>query len=240
MAYKRLLQLLLLLSFWHTATAQPPFSDTVRQSGFYGSPEHLYTGSMGSYKSLYNGTEYIGSYPGTTGNPYFEWDTLQPAFIQYTGVQYQNIGLKYDLVSQEVVLRGRQNLLLSLVTEKIAYFSINGHLFLHMLNDSSTGLPQAGYYEVLYGGRTTVLALRKKQVERAPNVADLNIFRQYNQYFVKKASLYHPVDSEKSLLNLFELGSALKKQLRENKLRFKKAPEQSIIKAVTYYDQLKN
>jgi hypothetical protein len=196
---------------------------------------------MGGYKSLYNGTEYIGFYPGTTGHPYFEWDTLRPGMIQYDGIRYQHIGLKYDLVSNEVVLKGKQNLMISLVPQKIDFFSIEGHVFVPAGQDSTTQLPPTGFFEVLYGGRATVLAKRTKQVQRGARVEDPYIFRQYDSYFVKANGAYHPVDSEKDLLLVFnDQQEALKSYLRRNGINFKKDKETSIIRTASYYDQLKN
>lgn len=202
----------------------------------------LYRTSIGGYKNLYAGIEYIGSYPGTTGHPFFEWDTLQQGVVYYNGIRYPDVGVKYDLVSEQLLLLGKQNLFIALIPQKIDFFSIKNHLFVHVKPDSTTQrLPDAGFYEVLYGGPTTVLAKRKKKIERSSRVEDPFIFKQFNTYFVKSSGVYYPVESEKDLLELFgSEAESLKKQLRENGLRFKKDREQSIIKAVAYYDQLKN
>lgn len=202
----------------------------------------VYKKGMGDYKSLYNGIEYIGSYPGTTGHPYFKWDTLQQGTIKYNGIYYPDVGLKYDLVSNEVILLGKQNLSISLVPQKIDFFSISGHLFIHLRQDSTIQqLPEAGFYEVLYDGRAMVLARRKKGVERASSVEDPFIFRQYNSFFVKRNNRFYPVNSEKELLLLFgDQKEALKKHLLQNGIKFRKEREKSIIQTVAFYDQLKN
>jgi hypothetical protein len=99
----------------------------------------------------------------------------------------------------------------------------------------------AGFYEVLYGGPATVLAKRKKQVQRGVRVEDPYIFKQYDSYFVKHNGIYRSVAAEKDLLLLFgDRKEVLKTYLRTNNINFKKDNEAGLVKTAAYYDQLKN
>lgn len=240
----RLLLLFFLFPFTVTyqATAQP--SHTVSSSNQTALLKALqvYQNTMDGYKALYNGIEYTRSYPGTTGHPYYESDTLQQGSILYDGVFYPQIGLKYNLVSHEVILIGKQNLAISLIPEKIQSFTIKDHHFIQVKVDSSVDKAASdGYFEVLYNGPTTVLASRRKNIERGSRVEDPMLFKPYNRYFIKKNGSYYPIESEKALLALCDdQKEVLKTYLRKTKLNFKKDIENSLVKAVSYYDQLKN
>jgi hypothetical protein len=239
---------LLLLSFLcnitlsHFATAQQQVADTAAEQSALQKTLQRYQSTMCGYNALYNGIEYTASYPGTSGHPYYEWDTLQQGSIFYDGVFYPNIGLKFNLVNNDVILMGKQNLAVSLIPEKIQSFTIRDHQFIHVKEDSTADkLTNGGYYEVLYSGPTSVLATRKKNVERSTRVEDPMVFKQYNRYFVKKKGVYYPVETANDLLALCEdQKEALKTYLRKSKLNFKKNPENSFVNAVSYYDQLKN
>ena len=244
MVFKQLLIIVLLhlVCLSVPINAQSFVTDTVVNEGLSREAINIYRNKLGGYNNLYNGIEYIGSYPGTTGHPYFEWDTLQHGFLKYNGVIYPDIGLKYDLVSNQLVLTGKQNLSISLLTKNVSFFSINGHFFINSIQDSITErLPETGFYEVLYSGPTTILAIRKKKVERSSRVEDPFIFKQYNTYYIKKDGAYKPVEDERDLLFLLgEHKNELRTYLRQNKMTFKKEREKSLVKVVTYYDQLKN
>ena len=202
----------------------------------------FYRSHTAGYKGLYNGTEYTGSYPGTTGHPYFIWDTLQQGAVKYDGIYYPQVGLKYDLVSDELVLLGKQNLAISLIPSKIDYFTIGDHLYLNNRQDTATRQPgQARFYEVLYNGSVLLLANRIKKVERSSRVEDPFIFKPYNYYFIKKGNAFIQVSSVKAFLNIFnEHRENLRQYIRKNNLNFRKDFEASLMQATRYVDQLTN
>jgi hypothetical protein len=222
----------------HAQTINP---DTASMETAFRNTAAVYKNAVDGYNNLYNGKEYIGSYPGTTGHPNFAWDSLQRGAITYGGVYYPEIRLKYDLVSGEIVVLGKQNLLLSLIPEKIDNFSLENHVFVNVRPDSSRQRLEAGFYEVLYNGATPVLARHIKKIERASRVEDPYIFKQYTYFYIKKENVYYPVENENDLLRL--LGNkkeALKRYLRESNANFKKNKGNSIVQTVAYYDQQKN
>jgi hypothetical protein len=202
----------------------------------------FYKSHTAGYISLYNGIEYTGSYPGTTGHPYFKWDTLQQGSIKYNGIYYPQVGLKYDLVSDELVLLGKQNLAISLIPSKIDYFTLGEHLYINNRQDTATQHSgQARFYEVLYNGSVVLLANRSKKVERSSRVEDPFIFKPYNYYFIKKNNDFIQVSSEKAFLNIFNgQRENLRQYIRKNNLNFRKDFEASLMQATRYVDQLTN
>ncbi|MBD0333010.1 MAG: hypothetical protein ICV66_10165 [Chitinophagaceae bacterium] len=242
-------QWIVIITFASINTETEAQTDTSNASIYTAALENtiqFYIDKLNGYQGLYNGSEYIGSYPGTTGSPFFEGETLQKGYISFDGVLYQNIGLKYDLVSNQVIIKAKQNLLMALVREKIDYFSLNGHLFIHLIPDTARNdFPEPGFYEVLYEvlyeGPVRVLARRNKNVERGVKPEDPNIFRQYNHYYIEKNSRFYPISSQGELIAVFaDRKEEMKNYLRRSKAKFKKDPQKNIVEAAEYYGSLKN
>ena len=202
----------------------------------------LYVNRLGENSNLYNGSEYIYSYHGIRGHPFFESDRLLNGEIEYDGILYKNVPMSYDLVRDEVFINEPgQNFNIKLVTEKIRYFSLSDRLFVRMLQDSMRNPSlTTGFYHVLYNGRVSVLARLTKKIQSG-NAEDSIKFVQYTNFWVKKDNEYQPVENKKTLLNIFgDQKDPVRKYLRKNKVNYKKDPASAIIKAAEYYGSLKN
>lgn len=222
-----------------TAAAQMRSADPAFRASVLQNAVKAYRNAMGDNLLLYNGAEYTGSYPGVAGHPYFLSGDLQPGAVYYEGVYYPDMLIKYDLVSNELVIKGKQNVQIVLPPEKIGHFYIGNHLFVKLTLDSGE-LAAPYFYEQLYKGRLTVWLKQRKQAERGFRAEDPYHFTQYNTYVIEKENRYITVDNEKALMALFgNEREAVRKYLRTQKQRFKKDPGQTIIKAVAYYDGLK-
>ena len=196
-----------------------------------------YMGTVGGTAAIYNGPEYTGSYPLTTGTPFFDTSDFQRAVISYGGVTYKDILLAYDLVSNEIAIKGYQGLSIRLDPNKVDYFLLRGHHFVRA--ESTVGNGSVDFYDLLYDGPVILYAKRSKQVERAFNPADPYFFRPYNYYFLQKESQTCPIEGKKDLLKLFKNRSSdIKAFWKKNKTDFKKQTEQAIVTTVAYYAQL--
>ena len=64
-------------------------------------------------------------------------------------------------------------------------------------------------------------------------------FNEYNYYYLKLGNTYYEVRSSKALLNiLHDKSSEIKAFMHQNKLNFKKEPEQTLQRVADYYAQL--
>ena len=197
--------------------------------------------AVGGSANLYNGTEYTASYPFTTGSPFWDTSGFKSGIISYEGVVYKDIPISYDLVSNEVLIKGYQQLTIKLDASKINFFLINGHLFVRLNGEANTrNLLPADIYELSYNGNIKLYVKRKKQAERSFNPADPDRIVAYNAYFVQKDSLYHQVSSKNALLKLFrDKSDAIRTFWKENNLNFRTDPEKTIIQTITYYTKTK-
>ena len=235
----RLLLLLPLLCFCH-AQAQTYLNDSLSHN-ISGNIVTNYTYSRDMNLLLYNGIEYARSYPGTTGYPFFITDTFQRSSLLYDGVLYQNVPLAYDAVSQRVVIKNRDSFLIELVPEKVNSFLFKNHVFVSLTPSliKSDAMPP-GLYEMYDYKVVTVFIHHQKEVQRAINAADLDHFADFDAYFIKKGENYFSIKSSNDLLSVFgDRSNEMKSFLHQNKISFKKHPEEAVVKAASYYAQLK-
>jgi hypothetical protein len=231
------------LDFSYQCPAQPviPDSGLYRQSVKYAID--FYMTGMGKRSYLYNGSEYIFNNHGINGHPFFGSDQLIRSEIEYDGTLYNDVPLSYDLVQDKIFTTdSSMNFNIRLFNERVSYFSMMGHTFVWLAQDSGKASAVApGFYDLLYNSKIKVLAKRTKQAEQGFKSEDPVRFVAYNEYFIWMNENYLKVESKKSLISAFpDKKDLVKKYYRKNDLDFKKDPENAIVRTTAYYSQLKN
>ncbi len=204
----------------------------------------VYERSLGEQSGIYRGPGYIGHpYPTTNGHPFFETPDQTIGTIYYDGMLYKDIPIWYDLVKDQVIVLHTDGLSkISLHNEKIDYFSLYNHLFIHIKKDTSnTSFLSAGFYDRVYQGKTEVLVMRSKGSLKDATTQGIfiKILKQKNDFYIKKGEKYYPVESAGSVLKA--LGSKQKEIqefLKKSNVKFRKDPENAIVRMVGYYDLL--
>ncbi len=204
----------------------------------------VYYQSLGEQSGIYRGVEYTG-YPFVikTGHQYFENTDPDLGSVFYDGMLYKNIPMWYDLVKNQLIvqyLNHYSNVVLH--SELIDHFSILNHHFIHIRKDSSVVFPLSpGFYDRVYQGKTVILVKRSKSTMK--DVRSEGIFlavsEQKNVYYLNTGGKYIQVESQGSVLKV--LGNKQKEIqefMKKNNVKFRKDPENAIVRMVTYYDQL--
>jgi hypothetical protein len=226
--------------FFHSAFSQTAVSDSTFYERVLQSAVQQYRDAAGSNLLLYKGAEYTSFYSNTIGTPFFGTDSLQPGTVSYDGIVYPDLPVKYDLVNNDLLLQAPQNLLIKLAPEKVDSFRIGNHVFVRLQKDSSTQNVPVGYHERLYAGSTTAWLRLRKQPVRGFLAEDPEHFAQYDTYYIAQNGRFYALADEKDLLRLFGTQrNAVKKYLRKERLRFKKEPRLTVVRAAAYYDSLK-
>jgi len=201
----------------------------------------LYYRSIGDNNHLYNGSEYVSPVYRQDLSPYFKTVGMTNGYLMYDGTRYEDVPLLYDLMQQRVVTYRRdQHFRITLAPEKVAYFSILGHLFVRIEADSGHGSGiDAGYYDWLYDGRVRAYALRtKKLVENIVDNQPVTKMIEEEHYFIWKEGNYYSIYNKQSLLSAFkDKKKEIRKYLRKNGFRFRRDPENTMIQAADYYDR---
>jgi hypothetical protein len=190
---------------------------------------------------LYNGTEHLGYSFKIKGHAYFLQRELQTGSVVYDGLEFVNVLMLYDLLKDQVVIQHFNGFSkIALVPEKVSAFTLNGHHFIRLTGDSLSNSPIiTGFYDELYTGRSKVLGKRGKIIEETIKDEVEREFIQLDLFFIQKDSTYYPVKSYKSLLTILkDRSKEVKQYLRKNRIRYRKGPENAILKATVYYDSL--
>ena len=238
----RLICLFYSLVFSHVCIGQSYLSDSAFYRQAVDHAVGLYVSSLGENSHLYNGSEYIFSSHGIKGSPFFVSDQPLIGSIIYDGTEYNNVRLSYDLVQDRVFITDKgMGFNIQLINEKTASFTLDGHRFIHIHADSSNGLSFGdGFYELLYAGRSTAIAKRKKQVDEGFKAEDSLKYNTYNFFYARKDESYVRVENKNNLIDLFaDQKDKIKKFYRKNNRLFKKNLEEATIRTCEYYDQLK-
>jgi hypothetical protein len=229
--------------FWGKLNAQSYLTDSAYYSQSLNNAISLYTNILGKTTHLFNGSEYIFNNHGVSGHAFFGESEPTKGEVFYDGTLYPNVSLAYDLSRDEVLVNNNpgQDFNLKLITERVKYFSVLNHVFVRIVPDNTLKgyIPTEGFYDLLYNGKVTVLAKRRKQIEQGFKAEESLHFVQYNEYFIKKDNVYYPIDGKGSLLNVFhDQKDKMKKFYRKSDLNYKKNPENAIVRTAEYYAQL--
>ncbi len=200
-----------------------------------------YRNARGGHAHLYNGTEYVSSDKyHLIGHPDFMVDTLVTGAVLYDGSLYENIPMLYDMREDELVIHNyNTNLKIRLVKDKIEHFTLNGHTFQKYEKDSIAEAPlESGFYDVLQQGSVNLIVKRIKNISETATTRGLNGEYLYaTKFFIQKNGRYYPVKSKSSVFKVLAGNkSQLQKQLRANKLKFRRNREEAIQTMVQYYN----
>jgi hypothetical protein len=191
-----------LLPYCSIANAQ--FESVSSGDSSLGSVYHIYMSVVGGSASLYSGAEYTATYPGARGTPFFGMQPFEKGMVNYKGVRYPGVAMAYDMVAGDLVIKSFNGLNMILPARSVDSFRIEGHLFIHLRPDSTTG-PEIGegFFELLAGRKAEVLARRVRQVERGASAEEPFRFAEYTAFFVRKDGKYYRIDKKNDLKQLY-------------------------------------
>lgn len=190
---------------------------------------------------LYNGLEHPGYSVRIKGHAYFQQKELEIGTIVYDELAFANVPMLYDLVKDQVVIQYANGFTkIGLVSEKVKEFTLLNHHFIRLQADSISGSPIiTGFYDELYTGKLILLAKRIKFIDETIKDELEREFLPNDLFFIKKEGVYYAVKSYKGLLLVLkDKAAAVKQYLRKNRIKFRKGPENAIVKATVYYDSL--
>lgn len=239
---RKILLFTLLLMPCAAAFSQPQldtaFLNTARANtiGFY----HK---AIGGQSALYNGRKYQAPEHTLEQHPFFSSPDWIMGSVNYDGETFDDIPLMYDLYNQVVVTEHRPSgHPTQLVSEKLQQFSLAGHTFAIIENESvGNSLPRSGFYDVLYPGETKVIAERRKLLREDVTATSIErTFDEKNRYYIFTNGVFFPVRSKASVLKVLgDKKQLLKKYLKQRRMPFSKNRELLLRTLAEYYDTLK-
>lgn len=203
-----------------------------------------YITSVDNDGHIYNGKEYV-NYDKyyMKGHQFFKFDEEEESDVFYEGYLFTKVPLLYDAVLDQIIIsEPNGSLQFKLENQKVGYFRVHEHLFIHLNTDSvASSSMRPGFYDLLVNGKTQVLARRTKRMfEDATPRGMEGEFIIDDKFFVRRDNEYYPVSNKRTILKVFnDTKKELQKYSRSQHLNFKKENrESSLIKLVQYYDTL--
>jgi hypothetical protein len=225
----------LFFSVISTLAQETPGNDSLRKAQLLA----YHDVTVQQQQRLYNGKEHTGYSPRIKGHAYYLTREWQYGSVLYDGVHYKDVAILYDSYKDQVVVKHpNDQFIVSLVSPKVNSFTIAGRRFIPLEADQPQNI-KGGFYELLTDGTVQVLAKRWKTMREYINVTMEYEFMEHNQYIIKKDGTYNIIRSEGKLLDVLgDKRAEVKQYLKKNGIRYKKTPEEAIVKAVEYYQSL--
>jgi len=202
----------------------------------------IYLKAMHTQSRLYNGSKYSPPDHTLEEHPFFHSADWITGTVYYDGELFTNVPLMYDLAGQMLVTEHAANgHAIRLVEEKLAHFTLDGHYFERIINDSvANSLPSTGFYEVLYQGPTKLV--KRHQSSLREQIISGSVERSYDEkskFFLMRNGTFFPVKNKASLLKLLSnRKNELKKFFRQRRLSFSENRELTLKSLAEHYDTL--
>ncbi|MEZ4900343.1 MAG: hypothetical protein R2822_00490 [Spirosomataceae bacterium] len=215
----------------NTATTTPPnLATTMYQAATILSPH------------LYNGNRYHIYDSRSLDHQFFQTEEWAKGVIEYDGQRFEEVPMLYDIFKDQVVIQYKGHPgLIQLQSERVRAFSYIDHHFIRIESDRTAGVNlSTGFYDILYDGKTQVLARRTKLRQEQIEGDKVKVsFSSKDVFYIKKEGKYYSANTKNGVLSVFEdQKKALKKYLREQRLNYRKNTEVALVKLATYYDQI--
>jgi len=192
---------------------------------------------------LYSGREYIPNGQRANGFRFFGSDSSIAGSIYYDDNLYLNVKMRYDLVLDELVIEDyTNNNAIKLTKEKVDYFNMPNHFFVRIVPDKSfSAILSPGFYEQLRNEPVLVFAKHEKKLVFSSKAEEEAKYIEYIFYFIKIKNVFYKIESEHAILQAMkDEKDLMKKYIRENKISFKRNPEDALTKTAEYYSHLMN
>ena len=224
---------------------QTSIGDTTGQQVALTRITDAYNKAIGQQSRLYNGQEHNPYSPFIKGTAYFsDVNDFNPGTVTYDGIFYKDVPMMYDLYKDVVVAQLYNKFsTYCLINERVQSFDLLHHHFVYIVADSlnvKVGI-NTGFYDQLYSGNNlAVLVKRSKAIQSTSSSNTIETyFTSSKSFYLRKGNNYYSISGQSSLLNILkDKKKDLQQYIKTNKIKFKKAPEETMVAIVSRYDEL--
>jgi hypothetical protein len=157
------------------------------------------------------------------------------------GKVYNDLKIKYDIFSDEIILFVNPKTIIFLNKEMVDGFHLNyenGVYTVRNFGSDSTSLIN-GYANVLYEGPSAFYAKFLKKIEPLAEEKKYDRFYQTQRMYIMKDSTLIPFSGRKGLYKIMEdRKKELKDFIKENRLSIMKNDPYTFIPVIRYYDSI--
>jgi hypothetical protein len=202
----------------------------------------MYTNLFVEQMQLYNGVKYneaLRNPESDRGHRFFISETLTEGTIQHNDIEYNNIPLLYDNITDQVItVLPNTNYKVALTKHQIQSFTLLGH---HFVNLADEGIIP-GFYELLLDDSVKVVAKRSKKITESNYDYNLIVRKNYipkNEWYIFRNNRYFLIGNKKSLVLIFaDQEQKINSFIRQMKTSFRKDKEKYIVQVASYYNSL--
>jgi len=224
------------------AQEKPAGSDSMSSSVRY--LKNYYSLQRSNESTVYNGKLHYAYPDDIEGIAYFGNDEWQTGSVIYENMLYENIRMKYDLVTDQLILNTGETggVSLALYSPRVRAFSFSGLTFIYIQDTALQSPLPEGFYQVILNGRVSVIIKNKKSInEETTSSTWKREFAGKTLYYLMKNDRYYPVSKKRDLLNILEeKRKEINDLLNKKKLKFKKNPLEMILAAAVLFNQPTN
>ncbi len=193
-------------------------------------------------QELFNGIQYYKTNVQYKGNPYFPEDVFYNGSVTLRGTRYDNVLLKYDSYSQQLILKytdfkDRINLLI-INSIHLDSFCLGTHCF-QKLSLSDDGVL---FYQVIKAEPVSCYIYWRREIHSLNY--DFQYTHEYSSpigtYYIRYMGEFHPIANRKEILGIFPESTQpeLKSYLRQEHFRFRKAGPKEIQNLLNFISSL--
>ncbi|MEJ5993802.1 hypothetical protein WG904_05155 [Pedobacter sp. Du54] len=202
--------------------------------------EWFFNAHIKQQSRLFNGPSFKNYGASVVGSANFEDDsTFVMGNVIYENIPFNNIPLMYNIYEDKVISLLNTSTMFSLISQKVSDFYLKNHHFKYInVIDTTKSVIKPGFFDVLYDGRLKILAKRMKKLQLTLNSKEVGYyFVPKTTYYLENGTKYAVISNESSFMNLFKAQkNEFKKHLKDNKINFKKKPEEAMILLAKYYE----
>jgi hypothetical protein len=187
---------------------------------------------------VFVGPEHMGYLSSIEGTAYYSSPEWQKGTVVFQQVFYTDVYLKYDLVTDELVIRHFDKYSrVILFTPRVGSFTLGNRRFINLAAGDNF---KKGFYEELSMGKVSLYAKHTKQLDQTATINGIERkFSEKHEYYLLKDERYYRVKSDKALIDLLsDKKTAIKDWLKRSGIKYKQDPETALKKIADYYNQL--
>lgn len=201
----------------------------------------IYEDFISIHSGLINGSEYSEPPLNDERFPFYKQVDWMSGEVTYNNERYTDVSMMYDLLSDNLIAENPVNgQEIQLVKARVSAFTLDGDRFVNIRSQHLAGLPEEGFYQLLYDGKSTVMVKHLKIFEE--KIEDRLVvfyYKEKRRIYVRIGDSYVKVSRKGDLLKLFgEKKDEVRSYMRKNKVKISRQNPSSFSALVAYYDTL--
>ena len=205
-----------------------------------------YQHSLGSYAVLFSGTTYSFNRKDTKGHPFIYTDSWQTGDVFIYDRVFFDIEMKLDIYNDVLLLnhKGARNPHQAIILNDPSLRGgvLSGRFFIKIQTQEADSLKvREGYYELVYHEKSTVLVKHRKTID-----SSLKFGTDLHEEYVSDANCFLIINGKASRINnrkalvkaLSKHNAAIKRFIKDNRIKYSNQKLENIIKVVRFYDSL--